>query len=113
MPSWSAFSFVFGPLVAFIGIGLMVLILKWAFGSRSSLVERSVKQDYEDNYGLMVPVAKPANLIEGEISRQVLLTAGIKANLTNTLDGPRLMVWPSDLLKAKDELKKNPEIFRG
>lgn len=112
MPSWSAFSYVFGPLVAFFGIGVMVLVLKWAFGGKSSLVERTVKKDHESNYGLMVPAASPPNLVEGEIYRRTLVDAGLRASLANTLDGPRIMVWPADLAKAKEILKKNPGIFR-
>ena len=113
MPSWNAFSYLFGPLVAFLGLGIMVLVLRWGFSGKKSLIERSVKQDVPSNYGLMQVAAAPANLIEGEMLRRLLLDAGLRANLTNTLDGPKVMVWPDDLAKAKEILKKNPGFFRG
>jgi len=105
MPSWNAFSFIYGPLVAFIGLGIMILILRWAFGGRKSLIERSVTTDHSSNYGLMKVAASPPNLIEGEMQRRALIDAGLRANLANTLDGPKLMVWPEDLAKAKKILK--------
>jgi hypothetical protein len=105
MPSWNSFSFAFGPLVTFLGLGIMVLVLRWAFGGRKSLIERSVTADHSTNYGLMKVAASPANLIEGEMQRRALVDSGIRANLTNTLDGPKIMVWPEDLVKARKILK--------
>ncbi len=112
MPSWNAFSFLYGPLVSFGGIIILILILRWAFGGRNSLVERNAQLGHETDYGLMVPVASPKNLIEGEMYRRLLIDAGLRANLTSTLDGPNLMVWPSDLSKAKEVIKQNPKLFR-
>lgn len=113
MPSWNAYSFIFGPLMAFLGIGIMVLILKWGFSGRSSLIERSVKPGQVEDYGLMVPAANPATLIEGEMYRRLLSDSGLRSNLANTLAGPRVMVWPEDLAKAQEIIKKNPDFFRG
>lgn len=112
MPSWNAFSFLYGPLVAFGGLAILILILRWAFGSRNSLIERQAKLGNVTDYGLMVPVTSPANLIEGEMYRRLLEDSGLRANLASTLDGPKLMVWPEDLTKAKEIIKKNPKLFR-
>lgn len=112
MPSWNAFSFLYGPLVAFGGLAILILILRWAFGSRNSLIERQAKLGNATDYGLMVPVTSPANLIEGEMYRRLLEDSGLRANLASTLDGPKLMVWPEDLTKAKEIIKKNPKLFR-
>lgn len=112
MPSWNAYSFLYGPLVSFGGIVILILILRWAFGGRNSLVERNAHLGRETDYGLMVPVSSPKNLIEGEMYRRLLTDAGIRANLTSTLDGPKLMVWPSDQAKAHELIKQNPKLFR-
>lgn len=112
MPSWNAYSFLYGPLVSFGGIVILILILRWAFGGRNSLVERNAQLGRETDYGLMVPVSSPKNLIEGEMYRRLLTDAGIRANLTSTLDGPKLMVWPSDRAKANELIKQNPKLFR-
>jgi len=49
--------------------------------------------------------AKPKNHIEGEIIRQKLLENGIKANLTQTKDGPRVFVFPEELKAAEAILR--------
>ncbi len=40
----------------------------------------------------MVSIASPGTFIEGEVSRQRLASAGIRAQLVTTTEGPRLMV---------------------
>lgn len=112
MPSWNAYSFMFGPLVAFGGIVVLVIILRWAFGGKSSLVERQSSLGKESDYGLMVPVTTPANFIEGEMYRRLLEDSGLRSNLATTLDGPKLMVWPDDLAKAREIINRNPKLFR-
>ena len=87
----------FKSLAGFAVVAVFILILRWAFSSGNSLIERPGKRGKSDEYGLFVPVASPTNHIEGEMLRQKLLGAGIKANLTQTLDGPKLMVFKKDL----------------
>lgn len=58
-----------------------------------------------DQYGLLVPIASPGTYIEGEIMRRKLQAAGLRANLAETLDGPRVMVWPADRERAVEVLK--------
>jgi hypothetical protein len=106
MPAWNSFSYFFGPLVAFSGLGIMVLILRWAFARGGSVVERPAKSGNPDEYGMLVPIASPSNYIEGEVLRRSLVDAGIKASLAQTNDGPRIMVWPRDVESAKKLLKK-------
>lgn len=104
MPSWSAYSYAFGPLIAFLGLGTLVLVLRWAYGRRTSVVAAAARPGSADAYGLLVPVASPATYIEGEILRQRLQEAGLRANLAQTLDGPRVMVWPADVERARSLL---------
>jgi hypothetical protein len=58
-----------------------------------------------DEYGLLVAVASPATYVEGEILRRRLQEAGLRANLAQTLDGPRVMVWPADEEQARSLLR--------
>jgi len=98
----NSFSYVFGPLVAFIAIGVLVLLLRWAFNNKkTSVVAAAAKPGNESDYGMLVSVASPANYIDGEMLRRRLEDAGIRANLATTLDGPRVMVWPTDEDKAR------------
>lgn len=94
-------SFLVGPLIAFAAVGLLVLILRWAFAGGKSVVARPAQQGRVDEYGLLVSVAAPPNYIEAEMVRRALEEAGIKATLAQTLAGPRLMVFPEDEARAR------------
>lgn len=101
----NSFSYLFGPIVAFLAIGVLVVVLRWAFNSRkTSVVAAAPRAGSQDEYGMLVPVASPPTYIDGEILRRRLEDAGIKANLANTLDGPRVMVWPKDEQRARQTL---------
>lgn len=95
-------SFLVGPLMAFGVVGILVLLLRWTFRRGSSVVARQAQPGTEDDYGLMVPVASPPTYVEGEILRRTLEDARIRAQLAQTLDGPRLMVWPEDADRARE-----------
>ncbi len=74
-------------------VGVLALLLRWAYGGRKrSLVERRPTAGSVDDYGLMVSIASPGTFIEGEVARQRLAGAGIRAQLVTTAEGPRLMV---------------------
>ncbi len=51
-----------------------------------------------------MPVAAPATYVEGEVLRRRLEDSGVRANLATTLEGPRVMVWPSDEERAREVL---------
>ena len=53
---------------------------------------------------MLVEVTLPVSLIDGEMFKQQLQAAGIRATLALTVDGVQLMVWPKDLGKAKQIL---------
>ena len=85
-------------------IGVLILLLRWAFSRGHSLVERKVIPSDSSNYGMLVEVTKPISLIDGEMLKQQLQDVGIRATLALTVDGVQLMVWPKDLAKAKRTL---------
>ena len=92
--------------MGFIGVGVMILILRWAFARGTSVVERPAKSGSPDEYGMLMPIASPNNYIEGEVLRRTLVDSGIRASLAQTNDGPRIMVWPKDVDSARAILKK-------
>lgn len=101
-----SYSYAFGPVVALTAIGILVVILRWAFGSRkTSVVAAAARPGTEVDYGMLVPVASPSNFVDGEILRRRLEDAGIRANLATTLDGPRVLVWPTDEQRAREVIK--------
>ena len=85
-------------------MGVLILLLRWAFSRGSSLVERPRRTGEEDEYGLLRVVATPTNFIEGEIKRK-LIEHGIKATLTSTKQGPRIFVFPEEVKAAEAVLR--------
>ena len=101
MPGWNSFSYVFGPLVAAGMLIFFVFFHRWAFRRGASVVAAPAKAGRTDEYGVLTPVASPGTYVEGEMIRRRLEDAGIKCNLAQTLDGPRIMVWPVDEARAR------------
>lgn len=91
-------------LSGFLVVALLALILRWAFSNNKSLIEKPKKIGSEDQYGLLKVVHSPKNHIEGEIMRQKLLAVGIKATLSQTKNGPKLLVFEKDLKIASATL---------
>jgi len=88
---------VLGPLTAFGLVGVLALVLRWAFSSRrTSLVERRPKQGSSSEYGLLVAVSTPGSVVEAQMQRLRLEESGIRTTLVTTAEGPRLMVFPEN-----------------
>ena len=98
---YTSASFLVGPLIAFGMVGILVLLLRWTFSRGSSVVERPPTSGRVDEYGLLVSVSAPPTYVEAEIVRRALEDAGIRATLAQTLAGPRLMVFPEDVDRAR------------
>jgi hypothetical protein len=60
-----------------------------------------IKAGKKDEYGLLKPLQTPSNYIEAQMALQKLIDSNIKATLTQTLDGPQLMVFEKDLKIAQ------------
>ena len=88
----------------FVGLGLLVVVLKWGFSSNRKLIVTPIKAGKKDQYGLLKPLNTPSNYIEAQMALQKLVDSNIKATLTQTLDGPQLMVFEKDLAIAKSIL---------
>jgi hypothetical protein len=95
----------FMSLAGFPAVLFLIFILKWTSARGKSVVQRTPKSGNVDEYGTLVAVAKPSNHIEGEILRQKLIAVGIRANLTQTKEGPRIFVFPQEESAARAHLK--------
>ena len=91
-------------LSGFLVVAVLAVILKWAFSSNKSLIEKDKVIGSEDQYGLLKVVHTPKNHIEGEMLRQKLISVGIKATLSQTKNGPKILVFEKDLKIAKATL---------
>lgn len=108
MSAWGSYSFLFGPLLALLAVGVLMVLLRWAFSSGHSLVERRPQQGNESEYGLLVTVATPKTFVEAEVLRRTLEAAGVRATLAPTVQGPRIMVFPEDASAARALLRSSP-----
>jgi hypothetical protein len=102
----NSYSYLVGPLIAFAGLGILVLLLRWTFSRGGSLIAAPARPGAPTDYGLLVPIASPPTYIEGEIMRRALEDSGIKATLTQTLDGPRVLVFPHDEQRGRELLTR-------
>ena len=93
------------PITGLLVVGVLALVLRWAFGGNQSLVERRPRRGRADEYGALVPVAAPGTHAEGEIARLTLVESGIRATLVDTSEGPRVMVFPEDARTARALLR--------
>jgi hypothetical protein len=98
---WGSYSFAFGPLLALAAVGVLILLLRWAFSPGHSLVQRRPAVGTPTEYGLLVPVAEPPTFVEAEMLRRRLEDAGLRATLAPTTDGPRVLVFPEDVKAAR------------
>ena len=85
----------------FLGLALLIFVLKWGFSSNRKLIVTPIKAGKKDEYGLLKPLQTPSNYIEAQMALQKLIDSNIKATLTQTLDGPQLMVFEKDLKIAQ------------
>lgn len=88
----------------FVGLALLVVVLKWGFSTNRKMIVTPIKAGKKDQYGLLKPLPTPANYIEAQMALQKLVDSNIKATLTQTLDGPQLMVFEKDISIAKSIL---------
>ena len=65
----------------FVGLALLILVLKWGFSSNKRLIITPIKAGKKDEYGLLKPLQNPSNYIEAQMSLKKLIDANIKANL--------------------------------
>lgn len=100
----AAFSYLVAPLVALGVVGVLAVALRWAFARGRSVVAPKPRAGAADDYGMLVVVSAPATFVEAEVRRAQLVDAGVRATLAPTTDGPRVLVFPRDLDRAKDVL---------
>lgn len=106
MPSWSSYSYLFGPLVALAVIGGLVAVLRWSSRRGGSVVEAPIRPGAPADYGMLVPVASPPTYAQGEVVRRTLEAQGVRATLAMTQEGPRVLVFPTDAAKAQAALRR-------
>jgi len=94
-------------LISFGVLGVLILLLRWTYGTGKSLVARPPRTGTPEEYGLLVAVAAPADAAEAERLTALLTAAGLRYTLVSTSEGLRLMVWPDDERAAREVLRQS------
>jgi hypothetical protein len=89
----------------FAAVGILIFILKWAYSSNKKMIVTPINAGKKDEYGLLKALPTPGNYIEAEMVLLKLKDSNIKATLTQTLQGPSLMVFEKDFSIALAILK--------
>ena len=102
----NSYSFLFGPVVALLALGVIVLMCRWVFstGHRDDRVaRRTQKAASAGDFGLLVPVATVRTPEDAELLRGVLREAGIRGTLGVAPEGGlTVLVFRADALRARD-----------
>ncbi len=120
-PFLSSYHFALGPGAAVIALGVVLLACRWVF-STSHRERRAASARAQGDFGLLVPVASPADLAAAELARRLLAGHGVRATVAETRPPPgpvrvtadghvlprqeelpvvRLLVFPADLERAR------------
>jgi hypothetical protein len=91
--------------MAVLVLAALVFLLRWGFRRGTSVVAAPARPGDPLDYGLLVPVATPSSAADGRVMVDRLRQAGIRAATVATTDGPRVMVWPADALRAHQLLE--------
>ncbi len=94
------------PGIALLVVGCLALLLRWTFGRGGSVVTRQARPGPPGDYGLLIPIAIPRSAEEAVALEARLARIGIRVNVAETADGTRLMVFPADFDRAREELEK-------
>ncbi len=101
MATLGSYSYVYGPIMAFAAVGVLIALLRWTFRRGRSVVARTPRAGEPTDYGLLVAVAEPGSFAEAELVRRRLLGHRIRATLAPTTDGPRVLVFPEEESAAR------------
>ena len=109
MPDASGPSFGWAPMIAAAAVGVLALILRWAWSTkRDSLLSERPRSGPDTDYGLLIPVAAPRDDADGRRLAARLSRIGIRSTLTTTQAGLRLLVFPADAERARGVLGGEP-----
>lgn len=103
----NSYSFLFGPLVISVALGVIILLCRWTFSTShrdDRTARRLEKARSRGDYGLLVPIARVRNDDDAELLRGVLREAGIRCTVADEDEdeGAALLVFRADALRARE-----------
>lgn len=103
----NSYSFLFGPVVVCLALGVIVLLCRWVFSTKhrdDRTARRLAALQSRGDYGLLVPVATARTADDASMLRTVLADAGIRCTTGTAADGTstEVLVFRADALRARD-----------
>lgn len=103
----NSYSFLTGPLVACLALGVIVLLCRWVFSTThrdDRTARRLAALQSRGDYGLLVPIATVRTQDDAAMLRTVLTGAGIRCTTGAAADGSgtEVLVFRADALRARD-----------
>jgi len=98
MGSLAGQAYILGPLVALVVTGVLALVLRWAYGSAKPQV---VARQENGDFGLLREVALVETDDGANALRALLSDANIRSTKAKVPGGTRVMVFATDLDRAR------------
>ena len=101
----NSFSFLYGPLVAVLALGVIILICRWVFSTDhrdDRTARRLEKARSHGDYGLLVPITRVRTADDADMLRAVLRDAGIRCTIAQEDDGLDVLVFRGDAGRARE-----------
>ena len=97
-----------GPLLVLGLLGLLILVLRWAFARGGSLVRRTdTTPAPTDAFGLLTDVHTTPRYADARQLVEQLANARIRATAARTTQGWTVYVWPADVTTAQTIIRNN------
>jgi len=88
-----------GPFVAMLAVGVLALVLRWAYGTQRPVPPDAATADH----GLLEPVVAAVPIAEARQLSAVLSGAGIRSTVAIERAGTaRVLVFPNDVDRARE-----------
>ena len=112
MPISNSYSFLVGPVMAVIALGVIVLLCRWVFSTSTRDQRKALQLERarsRGDYGLLVPIAAVRTRDDAEMLRGLLRDAGIRCTVS-AADAPAgtappgwtVLVFRADALRASE-----------
>jgi hypothetical protein len=106
----STAGYFIGPLFVLGVLGVLVLILRWAFSRGDSLVRRVDSRPADpDTFGLLTGVHTTSAYADARKLVETLTRAQIRSTAARTTKGWSVYVWPADVDKARDVIRSTQQ----
>ena len=105
MPLIADLEYILAPLVALFVVGLLVLVLRWTFGSRGGR-RGTPRPGSVGDHGLLTPMITVRDPQRASDLVQSLRDEGIRASLSGPPGRQLLLVWPTEVRRAAELLRR-------